>query len=135
MSENLWGDLSGIHAGPVPPIAILREQAKILAEATKGLVLGSVTPALTPPQIGFMFSLVAPALNNYTVALFQISHEMDLFPVYIFPQRVQITGSTTTIKCANEFIFKQALSRVLGSSHVKSLIMGLVAQSSAMKNR
>src|ERR1044072_3856965 len=103
MAENLWGDLSGIDNGPQAPVAILREQATILSDATKGLVTAMVAPMSQPGRIGYKFAVRAPALNDYTVELLSIQHRETLYPVQVFPLRTGMGVSTARwIDCEDD---------------------------------
>ena len=103
MSEarrDLWPDAVDVTA-ITPPIVILREQAALLGEKTKGLVRGEIESrteplekeefedylgaALSPKELlGHVHTLylLAPALDNYQYALLSVKHDFQAYPCY-----------------------------------------------------
>lgn len=99
MSEarrNLWPDAINVTA-IIPPVVILREQAALLAERTKGLVRGEIESrtepvdeveeylhqAISPEELFthvHTMYLVAPALDNYQYALLSVRHDFQPYP-------------------------------------------------------
>lgn len=129
MSDNLWGDLAGINAGPRAPIAILREQDAVIAAATRGLMRSVLAPTAEFSGMAYSFSLFAPALSH-TVELFAINHNETLYPLRIWPKYGRSSGS---IACPDEQTFRDQLSAILNSGEVRAIIIGLIAQSKAVK--
>ena len=99
MSEtrpDLWPDDIDVTS-IVPPLVILREQAALLGERTKGLVRGEVESTEEPKE-GFeeyledalppksrvvhvhTLYLVAPALDNYKYSLLSVRHDFQPYP-------------------------------------------------------
>jgi hypothetical protein len=100
MSDNgrdFWSDEIIVEAAIVPEV-ILREQAGILAEKTKGIVRGEVETIEQPAEkvddyLKPVFSteaelkqythtlyLVVPALDNYRYALVSAEHDFEPYP-------------------------------------------------------
>ena len=99
MSEtrrDFWSDTVDVTA-IITPLVLLREQASLLGERTKGLVLGEVESSERPVD-GFetyvdealsaetrvvhnhTLYLVAPALDNYQYALLSVEHDFQPYP-------------------------------------------------------
>ena len=82
MSEpirNLW-PVTKINV--LSPIAILRQQATYLREATQGILEAEVAVVKDKPWTITSFWIVAPALDRYRFELFKIAHQdSDLYPV------------------------------------------------------
>ena len=103
MSEarrDLWPDAVDVSA-ITPPLVILREQAALLGERTKGLVRGEIESRTEPVEkfedyLGEALSseelvahvhalyLVAPALDNYQYALLSVKHDFQTYPCYAY---------------------------------------------------
>ena len=84
MSEpirNLW-PVTKINV--LSPIAILRQQATYLREATQGILEAEVAVVKGEPWTISSFWIIAPALDRYRFELFKIAHNVtDPYPVQI----------------------------------------------------
>jgi len=81
-NENLWP--SDIFVSKtVSPASILRHQASILSEKTRGMLEGDVTTKSERTAIIHSFYVVAPALDNYRYELFRIAHPVTLYPIRV----------------------------------------------------
>jgi len=79
-TEDLWpADVQTPTV--VPPVAILRRQAAILADRTKGLLEGQVDALTEGEQFRLLFYIVAPSLG-YRYKLFEVWHGVEGYPVY-----------------------------------------------------
>ena len=99
MSEarrDFWPDVVDVTA-IITPLVLLREQASLLGERTKGLVRGEIESSERPvdgfePYVDQALSaetrvadshtlfLVAPALDNYQYALLSVEHDFQPYP-------------------------------------------------------
>jgi hypothetical protein len=133
---NLWPDDIGAPKLRAP-VVILREQARFLGERTCKLVMGSVQSV--PPknnQFTYTFCLVAPILNQYQFPLFTIGHEIDFYPLKVYPrfeELFQIFNSDddlgTYIEVHSEEEFINLLIDLFSSSETRRVIHTLMAQS------
>ncbi len=86
-NRNLWGDIDapGDDADINPVVALLEEQAEVLAELTRGQVRAEVRPTTPDAGLaGWEFRLRA-ALADYSYALLRVDqHALD-FPVTLHP--------------------------------------------------
>ncbi|WP_295390093.1 hypothetical protein [uncultured Thiodictyon sp.] len=117
---NLWGSLPEVS--PVlAPVAILREQGQMLAQATKGLLYAEAR--FQPASSGFEVAMriVAPSLNNYTYEILRVGHGVELYPAWV-------TADAEPIECHDERAFEEAVAKVLQSDRVRRAISGLLAQ-------
>lgn len=79
---DLWGDIKADDVRT--PVAILREQAALLGPKTKNLIEAKVETALySGYQFRHSFSLVVPALDDYTYELFSVRHKAEQYPVWV----------------------------------------------------
>ena len=134
---DLWPkDISEISIKS--PVAILREQASLLGQKTKGLVTAEVksvsfnTVDYEPSLIGetdevftYGFFISAPSLN-YASRLFVIMHGINLYPVTVIPDIDVIAEGDVTATSEEEFL--EILKIFLGSEKTKQIISSLLAQ-------
>lgn len=139
---DLWGDDFG-KVSVKAPVVILREQASLLGQRTKGVILGKVSASRTNSFEGlsYSFSLVVPALDNYTYGLFSISHSVtELYPVTFqidgeIASEVNVVSPTAltstsmyNVKAENEEEFEGVLSQILKSQKTRKVLNSLLAQ-------
>jgi hypothetical protein len=126
MTDSLWGDLTQL---PIPrtPKAILREQADILNHHTSAVVVAEVADESDSSYLKCSLDLVAPTLNNYRYTVLAVRHKIEIYPCEVLPFG-SYSGSVT---CESEPQFLETLRGVLGSSKVRAVIAGLLAQSTA----
>src|SRR5262245_27724084 len=112
MAENLWGEIpTGENLRT--PHSILLDQANILTEQTKGLLVGHVGRGNTSRgTFTSSLAIVAPSLNNYSYTVLHIQHNIALYPVTMF---LDASG----VELANEAAFIERLGQVLKSEPVK----------------
>ena len=104
------------------PVTILRKQASILAQRTKGLLEAEVlTNSQVSSQIVHRFVLVAPALDNYRYELFNVMHDVRLYPTQGVFQ-----GRSTQLD--NEEAFVNWLKSVLSSRETRQVVDGIISQ-------
>ena|SRR5438132_3219006 len=119
---DLWPDDFG-KASDVPPIAILKEQADLLAKKTKGEILGEITTVTAGANLSHHFMLVVPRMENYRYHLLTVTHSVGLYPAQIFWAVTGITHSTGT-----EGHFIQTLKAVLTADETKRVVASLLQQ-------
>jgi hypothetical protein len=145
---DLWPDDFG-KIDVVPPVAILREQAEVLKEKTKGLIQGLVqlsnapsgsfddpgqpwTTATSTIPTGkesgsffHTFYLVAPSLDSYSYRLFGVRHPLESYPLEIyFDEKKRV--------CHNEDEFIQQLKEVLSSEKTKKVVKAILSQAKSL---
>lgn len=120
-NTDLWGQLapSAVRA----PVAILREQASLLGAKTNRLVEGKVETRVSGTKLFQFFYLVVPPLDDYLYELFQVWHDVSLYPVRI--------GDPPSIELRNEEEFVRWLGQKLSSPETKSIIGSLLAQATS----
>ena len=128
LGENLWPDLPKALSIR-PPAFILKEQAKFLGERTKNILVGEVrsVPATSSDNdLGFAFYIVAPALNNYRLMLFQIEYKMsEMYPLLVMP----FFNNLPIYEIENEFAFRKLLAGIFRNEKTVKAIQSLLAQS------
>jgi len=117
---DLWGEIE--PSAVRTPVSILKEQASFLGKKTKHVVEAEVETRTLAGSFYHAFRLVVPALDNYSYNLFEISHEVNPYPVS--------TGyGAATL--ANEEAFVNWLAQKLSSSETKRIIGNLLAQANS----
>ena len=118
---DLWGEIT--PSAVRTPVSILREQAALLGSKTKNTIEGKVESRVSGSLLYHSFNLIVPALENYTYELFQISHDVNLYPIHV--------GFPFTVDLANEEAFVKWLGQKLSSSETKGIIGNLLAQANS----
>jgi hypothetical protein len=127
------------------PLAILREQASLLGEKTKNIVIGVLEDQgiLGPLKLknhpfkhGFV--LGCPALNGYRFRLFSIGYDFSMYPVYfdldsdiaeeIMRETHVELGEDGTLQASNEEEFIKTLKRIFSSRKAVQVIRALLSQ-------
>jgi hypothetical protein len=119
---NLWGALPEVSA-TLAPVAILREQGQLLAQATNGLL--NAVARVEPDRRDFEVSMriVAASLNNYNYEVLTVWHSVELYPAFVYAD-----GMEERIECPDQKAFEEAVAKVLQSDRVRRAISGLLAQ-------
>ena len=121
---NLWPEDIG-QTSMLAPLSILRDQAGKLGEKTGNVVRGAVeTTTDKSKNFEHSFSLVAPALGNYTCRIFRVKHAVNFYPLEVL---TDIDGPNFRAGGQEELL--RALAEVFSSSPVKRIIHSLIAQS------
>lgn len=122
--RNLWGDVDQEPAsGPNPVLALLEEQAAVLAEMTAGRITGEVVP-LSHGELPMRweFKLVAP-MADFRYALFEVAQQALHFPVEIW-----LYGAKERKRmCADQAAFEDALAAVLSSDETRKALASIRA--------
>jgi len=147
LNEDLWPSDLGI-VSIVTPAAILRAQATLLGEKTKGILEGAVETSSVGDQIRHRFVIRVPALGNYRYPLFSVHHAVDLYPVFIdeepatprpalMPDLSSVPGFTSlgdrldrASGLKSEPALRDWLRQTLASDETKRIIANLYAQAS-----
>ena len=122
-SRDLWPEDIGVTS-IVTPATILREQAALLAEKTKGLVQAEVKSSGSGESLAHDFILRVPALGNYRYVLFSAHHPMQQYPVTIdFHAR-----ASQELRAPDEGAFVHTLKEILASDDTRNVIQSLMGQ-------
>ncbi len=128
LGGNLWPELTGVPKQK-PPVTILKEQAVFLGQRTKNILVGEVRPADkdTTDNLAFTFSIVAPALSNYRLPLFQIGYKLsEMYPVSIHQIYTEVFDF---LPAHDEKEFREALSQIFSDHKTLKAIQALLVQS------
>ena len=144
-TKDFWPD--DLFAGPEPKtaIAILREQAALLAEKTEHVLEGRVeskphTDVATLRRsrlakelgssqfLNVKFVILAPALGNYRYLLLWLAHPMTLYPVVLGGSAFE----GNECRADDEAALIRALRTAFASDHTRTVVAGLLAQSRSM---
>ena len=123
---DLWPE-DIAHISTTPPLVVLQEQAQKLAQKTGKLVCATVDSTAERSQ-SFIhtFSLIAPALGNYTCRLFRVKHGVHFYPLEILTDI-----DVPNFRAASQDDFIRALAEIFASAPVKKVVQSLMAQSRA----
>lgn len=81
---NLWPAEITEISEVTPPVIILDQQALMLGNMTKNIVLAEVkTEESRGYEFSYSLNIVAPILDNYRYRLLTIWHDIDLYPVIV----------------------------------------------------
>jgi len=141
--EDLWPE-NLVSAKERMPVEILRDQAVLLGQKTRNLLEGRVKRIEPSDMVGlgdfaWAFSIVSPALGNYSYRLFAIRYGADVYPVTFDVEEV-ITqelptwapklskGNNRTLLAHSEAEFIEVVRAILGSERTRKLIAAILAQ-------
>lgn len=147
--KNLWGDIP--HTDDLrTPYTLLKGQASLLTELTKGLLIGEIERSQyysdhldnkialgfrvafplqkqrlreEPKPISVLhLKIKVPTLNNYTISLLKVTYPVELYPAGIFSLVEQ-----TERFCADEEAFEQGIGEILSSQKVRRIVSALLS--------
>lgn len=122
--ENLWGPLPEIENVNIPPL-ILKKQASMLREMTKGILEANVTTfSWGNDQFKAQLNIVAPFLDGYQITIIEITYSFEHYPVNVIND---ITREN--FKALNEQDFVHIIKEILNSNSVQKVIGSLLLQS------
>ncbi len=125
MPNNLWGDLPAAESLRTP-LHMLKEQASILTKLTNGVLEGHVSTTRSGRKLDHTLAIIAPALQGYVYLVVTVNHDIAIYPIRIHDD---VEGRTFEVK--DEAGFTQVIGDILSSQKVKSVIAGLLAQSTS----
>ncbi len=125
---DLWPSHFGAST-QMPPVAILRSQAALLATKTEGLVEAFVQSGKRGTDLHYQLYLRAPALDNYAYLLLTISHPVHLYPATLV---AEATGEQYRADSQDQFVEK--LGAILSSAETVKVVDSLLAQSRELGN-
>jgi len=130
MPEDFWPKEIGEAKKIAVPASIAAEQAALLGQKTKNVVTARVVSKTSTEegQVKFGFDLVAPALSNYRLRLFNFAYRLDrLYPVVVYS--LGFRGLKEPIEAADEAAWKELLKRIFSHESVIGIIQALQSQS------
>lgn len=101
------------------PLVILKSQCRYLESMTQGVLVGTIKTYIDEDEeVSHKMFLSAPSIQA-KIELLEIYHKRDI----VYP--VVIVDSSS---CSDEEEFTSELTKVLSSSHVKSIVSSLLAK-------
>ncbi len=130
--QNLWSsELDKISSeNPIKlPITILREQAGILGEKTKNLIIGEVRDEIDENNLVIVhFHILAPALKNYRYLLMTLKYNLpEVYPVLLVDYTVP-TELFYPISIRTEAELFENIGKILSSEKTIKIIRMLISQ-------
>lgn len=126
--SDLWGPLPKMDHAKSPK-RLLQEQAELLTERTEGTLRGTVRTDVEGDTISTELDVVAPFINNYTVTIVRITHGAMIYPALVYRQLREDDDHGEPWECMDYDGFEKALSRILQSPRVGSVLSSLLIQS------
>jgi hypothetical protein len=127
-AESMWGEIND-PVNQRTPTSILREQALILNQMTKGVLIGSIEQEPTANNtLIYNFAITAPAINNHKFAILTVQYSITIYPLTLTDRTTQVQR-----QCLNEEGFTSTLKGILSSTQVKRVISALLIQSQDSK--
>ncbi len=125
MSDTFWviPDVSTTRT----PLIILKEAASELTRRTEGLLRGHVAsqrPSYDLSMLVLRLSIIAPALDNYQIAVATYSQPMELYPGQLASE---ILENESVVSSEEELV--KALRDQLSAPKVQKVIASLLSQS------
>lgn len=106
------------------PYSILLEQATALTTDTDGLLVGEVHRRTAGQMFYNDLKIVVPQLGPFIFDVLSVVHDINLFPVRMFPSWGNEGGYTLN----TESDLERELESLLGSPEIEKVIEGLLAQ-------
>jgi hypothetical protein len=135
-NENLWPSDLELET-IITPVSILRTQANLLGERTRGMLVGEVKTWTKGDTIHHALDVVVPALENYRYRLLKVHHSMALYPVFVDEEPTRhgpspVKGLTESLNEAtglkDEDALREWLRQTLAREETKRILANLYAQ-------
>ena len=123
-TRNPWNKLKEEASKIRTPTLILRAQAKMLSEATRGVIRGRVDIEEGVSAAILKFSVYVPTLNNYEVVLFGVRQPVTQYPATLVPE----WGEIGPVKCENDEELEEAVVDYCEGPDLQRIVTGLFAQ-------
>jgi len=141
---NLWPAEITEVSEITPPVVILEQQATMLGDMTKNIVLAEVKAEESKTyEFSYTFDIVAPILDNYRYRLLTIYHHIDFYPLIIAVEKeiyqdIKLSDKTKkesmALEVDSESKFLEELRKIFRSNKTKRIISALLAQSKSDYN-
>jgi hypothetical protein len=123
-AENMWGEIPD-PVNQRTPTSILREQAAILYQLTKGVLIGAIEQEPTNNNtLIYNFAITAPAINNHKFSILTLQYSITIYPLTLTDRTTQVQR-----QCLNEESFVANLKGILSSTQLRRVISALLIQS------
>jgi hypothetical protein len=119
--EDYWPT----HLGESPvitPVTVLKEQAALLGQKTKNLVMGKVESRPDEGKLRHVLYLIVPTLSNYRYYLLSIAQDLSIYPL-----KINDATSSSSIYAQDLEDFRVKLKEILSSDRVKRIIETLLS--------
>lgn len=123
-TRNPWHRLKEEAQDIRTPTKVLRNQARLLDEATGGVIRGQVDTRQAGSNTLVAFNACVPTLNNYEVVLFRVRHPVTQYPAILLPEWDQIPP----VAYDDDEALETAIVDYCASPNVQKLVTGLFAQ-------
>ena len=123
-TRNPWSKLKDEASKIRTPTLILRAQAKMLSETTRGVIRGRVDIEEQGNAAVLKFSVYVPTLNNYEVILFGVRQPVTQYPATLEPE----WGETGLVKCEDDAELEEAVVDYCEGPDLQRIVTGLFAQ-------
>ena len=124
MASNPWEKLKQHASELVAPIAVLREQAQLLSQATDGLIQGAVDSETSGKYVTVALTAYVPAMNNYSIVLLTVRHDVLLYPATV----ISPWADTPNRRCNSKQELEEAVVAALSDDAIQKIVASLLAQ-------
>ena len=125
--QNLWGDLPKVENLKTPYL-ILKEQAAMLSKISNNLIEGhTVVQDQNPDNFVAVLRIIAPPLENYSISIISIRHEIGMYPVQVSYLRIGEGHSA-----GNEQSYLKLLENIFQHVDTQIIIKQLLTQIKAI---
>jgi hypothetical protein len=130
--ENLWVDFPTEAAPGESPVSVLAEQASLVKELSKGLLIGKIETrqllefvlAATGSNLKFVTTLdiIAPSLENYRLRILEYRHDLVPFPGHLASDLAKFKHDVAALP-----EFKAMVKSILSSEEIKNAIRSILS--------
>lgn len=131
MEKNLWPSFDDIPAIRTPK-AILVEQGNYLEKSTQNILNAQITTSSTATpesKLSHRLRIVAPLLENYSITLLSIEHN-----VFVYPATLKHSVISKTYNINDEQTLLDSLKEIFNHPSTIDLISKLISQSRSQKS-
>ena len=133
--EDFWPSAFPTVQDESPPVALLTQQAELLAGKTGNHVQGVVRDSVIEGTVYHSLYLRAPALGDYMFKILSLSHPVTKGGEDPFPLNVRISVSHNTGREINNMEeFEDWLKHVLSMDEVQATVANLIRQSNRVSS-
>ncbi len=132
-TPDLWPADIGQDTGKLGPAALLKSQAALLSQKTKGLVTAEVRGEQDPRDGKFVdnFYLIGPTIN-YQYLLFSINYPIEFYPAELVAQigvGNLIGNLTGAVIVEDDAQLADEIRAIFNSEKTKNVIGAIIARS------
>jgi hypothetical protein len=130
VSSDIWVNLRAAADAIVAPRKVLSKYIAGLAEATDNVLTAFVTSNQTSQGTNLELLAAAPALDNYSVTLLSVKHQVSLYPASVWSSWLD-EGEYLAAQCATAAELEFEIERRLKDPRIQGVVASILAQAAA----